>query len=460
MNHRIRLPYVLSLLIVLPAGCAYQERLERGDVLLERGDYEQAIQMFRSARDYPLAWSSAAAETKIEESKSRWAAVLDAQARELEQAGHPGAAWVVALKAADLNPQAADLQRPNRLRLELLRRGAYPVAAEAADPLAQVALAAAAGRMPGGTTLRLEFDRGAPTKAGLRLAMEDPKFDEQARQTTRSTRYQVGERTVPNAHFPARMAEMDAARHALAAAERREHDHFQDFQRRDAERDRLAARLESRGRDRDEVRRRDDAMARLHRLNQQRDHAKNTWEQARQYRRNRESDLERTIRELEATPEWLVEAILADHVYPATIRTLTATAALHGAVQHGDGRPGIAIEEQVRSEASALSHAAQPVAGIGPFSEPLPDREAMVGRLVDMTAGEAREALIESFGGFRARILEAADMAASDAEALDHLTAYWLTDPGHVDGEVRRRIDQLAQALAEIPDASRLMAKR
>jgi hypothetical protein len=461
---------------VLLAGCAYQKRLEMGDALLARGDYDQALQSFREARDYPLKFSSEQARDKIEQTKGQWAASLDRQARALELEGHPGAAWVLALKAAELDPLVANRQRPDRLRAELLAMGDYPIRADAADARAGQALDRLGDGIGGRTTLRLTSAPGDPAKAVLHLAIDEPRYAENSHERAMSATYQVGTRLVPNPQFQARQADIDAARRALDVARHEEGRRFHELQEREQELDRFRAQWERdrrRGGDRDrrrdndrdrdhdrdgDRRREDEWLGRLRNLEHNRDHARNLWQQAQQYTSHRDSDLHNAFRALETTPQMVEEPILAVHHFPATVRVLTADATLHGEIEHGDGRPAVRIEEPLHEDISAVSHPAQPIASVAERRERLPERPSLIGPMTGDAARHARRAIDESFRRFRERILHTANMAAGDAEQLDHLAVYWLSDPGRVDSELRKRIDRLGQALGGFPDASKLIA--
>ena len=251
----------LPAVLLFAGGCAYQKHLGLGDALLARGDFPLALREYQSAREFPLKLSSTDARQKIAEANTRWAADLDRRAAELERSDHPGAAWLLAAKAAELDRTAMlDPGRAERLRALIRQAVDYPVAARAADPRAQAALGLLAGKLGSGSTLRVELDTAAQTRAALEFTIGEPVFERQALEMPRSATYRAGTRVVPNPALPSRLAEVEAARRALDEALHREHDEERSRLEREMEFDHAAPRLrgiiDARERDRE---RREDA---------------------------------------------------------------------------------------------------------------------------------------------------------------------------------------------------------
>ena len=159
---------------------------------------------------------------------------------------------------------------------------------------------------------------------------------------------------------------------------------------------------------------------------------------------------------LHQTPPEIEEAIIAEHRFMAVRRTLTARATLSGAIAYYDARPPIEFIEPLGVEASALSHAAQPIAGVAARAEALPEPAALASRLPQTAVGPLAERLRESFRAFRAGILRSADTALTAEERLDHLAAYMLSDPADINAEVAKLLDGQARQFAQIEGASRL----
>lgn len=445
-----------ALILVALTGCSYQKNIRLGDACAARGDYPAALAYYRTANN-PFG-SNEEAKLRIEEASARWASELDSRATELDRRGHTGAAWLLAAKANSLAPrQSPYSEHATALRARLRKTADYPVAMEAGDARARLAIVEIEKRLPPNTAPRRAL-KGERPKATLRLAISEPKMEIKATQLEKSAAYKVGVRPVQNPEFDRLRAAMNSLQVRLNHEAAREAELRRDFEHREAEHDHMLARLR-RDRRRDPDRERDRLRDELRRLEKRRNEARREWEDAHRRREATEREIANTGRDLGNTPQFIEEDVMAEHHYPATLKSTTARARLVAVIDHTDGRPRIEAQDEIAAVDHAESHKAQPVAGISEQYNQTPSANRIASAITARAIDPVMKIVEQSFNGYRAMLLKQADEAATDAERLDKWALYMLSSPKRgVSDEIRARIDQTAMAFAQIESAAMLMS--
>lgn len=410
------------------SGAAQEEAAER----VSTGDFAGGASLYELVLER-LPTQRAAVEPKARKTREAWVADLTGRAHEASGAGRRGEALLLYAKAAQLSGDLALRGRRDELREAIREEFVYTVVPMGhGDRPSYEAVLAGLPRPTPRTTLRIERSATAKEAAAVvTLRVGRPEIEVYDSSRTEAATYVSGTRLVEE---PAYFREQDE----LAREERELVDDENDVTRLQIELDRARLEVDREGPSPDETtwaeRRRDSAEDRL--------------EYARRDLMDQRRDVQRAREDLAHTPQFREVPVHSDHYFTVTTYEWRAHVAMAVTIEHTDGRPAIALEETLVASEVDETHDAQPVVGIpaDPLQEPT--RAEFEAQLYGEVSGVAARAIVESFEGWRASLLERARQAESENERVDLYGIYVATNPARVDSTV---VAQL-RALRGLPD--------
>lgn len=380
-----------------------------------------------------------ALEPRITEIRQSWSAELVSRAETAAEAGHSARGFLLWAKAHELVPGNDKRQRRDALRADVLARHAYRVDF-AVPPRASAGTRAIAALVldtpfPTGLLLNAEGPQGPEATsepgASIRLTAQTPRFERTQHQRTESVEYQSGVRRMRNAEHSEKRKEVGSKKSEIQASEAELLIHEGAVRRYEV----LVAREGVT--DSETEAKRGLAMAK-----ERRDETTRTL----QTQRDELAQLEGELAELPTTIE---EPIFATHTFPITTHQVIARLPISGSITGRDNRDTKPFETTVELVYEDDAYAAQPVIELEQKALALPSQADMTTALHGEGASHVIYHLMESFDGYRWRLIEESARLNDPSQRVDLMVTYMLLDTERMDEGVLYDVVELE----DIPNA-------
>lgn len=406
--------------------------------LTDEKDFANALMLYQSLGN-TLPTEKEKADPLAEEVTSKWAALLESGATAAEEAGRLGDAMLQWAKLTQLTGDPTDGGKRDELRRRILEEWAYHVRVKGRSNDAYEAIVSGLKGANKTTALRIvqkspkEFELDAT--ANLRLGRA--RFSNDRKTRSESARYQSGTKQVPNPFYKQKQDD-------LVREQKRLTDYENDVTEAEQDVSEYQQRVADEGPTEGVSTGAEQGLSR----------AESDLERARRNVQDQRNRVQRAREELADEPQTKEEPVYSQHQYTVTTQTLTGTLKYEAKLEHEDGRKPLTSEATLSVSASDDTHPAQPIANVAEDPLQLPSKGELTAQLHQKALQRTRALVADSFGKWRASLVEKAMAASNDDERVDLMAIYIVTDPANVTAKVPADIS----AMRGIPDAVKVLS--